>query len=255
MPEQEALPRVVLQAELDAHPVPVRLRERQQSHEQPAQPVHHGHLLPWRPAQLRIDDQIRGPYDGDGCQRHDDGARAARSQRPSPVPGRPAARHTDTGGQHQQHRNRRQRAHLRRHGALPAPRRRAGRTAAAAGGPPQQPHRRQQKPAAGTSSVASEPCAMTSGEKAYRARAANPAAGARQFTGEGEHDQPEQQGQHDHRQPGPEHQPPRIVAGLVQQMPARRGSDRPCTSVSRCGSAIATPAAITSLPSGGCSGL
>ncbi len=58
------------------------------------------------------------------------------------------------------------------------------------------------------------------GEAVQRERGQRPCRPG-QFTGEGEHDQTEQQRQRDHGEAGPQHQPPRIVARLVEQVPAQ----------------------------------
>ncbi len=84
MPEQKALPRLVLQSELHAHSGPVRVRHRQQVHQAPAQPVQGRHRLGGGEPQTRIDGQVHGPHDTDGHQRHD--ARPGDRRQRFPVP-------------------------------------------------------------------------------------------------------------------------------------------------------------------------
>ena len=176
------------------------------------------------PAQPRVDDEVGGPHHGDRDQRHDRRRRHAEPEKPHRLAGaeavRPAGVPDRQDDQEQQHRNRGQHAHLRGHGraerhpgereveARPPPR------------PPQQPDRRQQEAGRRYVERGQRPVRDDVGRERVQGERHQPAHGADEVTGEREDDQPEQQRQHDHRQPRPQHQPPRIVARFVQEVPS-----------------------------------
>ncbi len=87
VPEQEPLPGLVLEAELEPHPVPVRLRERQEPHQEPAGTVHLRHPVGRRrPAQPGVDREVGRPHDGHREQSHPRRRPGRPQQRPQPGP-------------------------------------------------------------------------------------------------------------------------------------------------------------------------
>lgn len=123
-------------------------------------------------------------------------------------------------GQQEQYRDRSEGVHLRGDGS---PERRPGERETQPGPsprPPQQPHRRQHEP--GRRYVERGQRAVRDDVRRERVQGERPQPADRtgEFTAEGEHHKTEEQRQYDHRQACPQHQPPGVVAGLVEQMAA-----------------------------------
>ena len=190
----------------------------------PRSPPMSGQVGRARPAQPRVDDQVAQPHHGHG----DRPARPRPRAAARPPAARAAARRRQDG-QQQHHRDRGQRAHP---GGQGGAEREPGERRARAPAAPRARHAAHtatsRKPAAGTSRVASEPCAMTSGEKANSASATSPPTGPERSRANSRTTTPNSQRQRDHRQPGEQQQPPGIVARLVEQRagPARSGRRR-----------------------------
>jgi hypothetical protein len=215
--EQEAEPRRVLEAELDAHPVPVWPWERQPVDGEPAEPVYDRQVLRRRPAQPRIDGDVGGPDHADGEQRHA-GRRRGAVQRSARRRGAPDRQNREQD----QHWDRRQRAHLRGQGRAE---REPGEREVGERSPPRSPHqpdRRQQEARRGHVEGGQRPVRDEVGRERVQRERHQPANRSDQVPGEREDHQPEQQRQHDHRQSRQQGQPPRVVARLIQQMPPDR---------------------------------